>query len=142
MEKALPTKGFGQKAQQCKGGKKFKLQVTVALIVNAAGEKEKPVFIWKSENPHCFKHVKKDQLPVDYYSQSKAWITSTILHDISRLSTAHGQNFDNNTWPEALTNVKHFRIPVLYVMQSLQHISQSRFTASVYFDLSTRILKV
>ena len=65
--KALPTKGFGQKAQQCKGGNNSKLQVIVAFIVNAADEKKKPVYIWKSENPSksCFKHVKKDQLPVD-----------------------------------------------------------------------------
>ena len=52
---------FGQKAQQCKGSKKSKLWVTVAFIVNAAREREKPVLIWKSENPRFFKHVKKDQ---------------------------------------------------------------------------------
>ena len=40
------------------------------------------MFIWKSENPCCFKHVKKDQLPVDYYSQSKAWMKGIILHDV------------------------------------------------------------
>ena len=80
--KALPTKGFCEKAQQCKGGKKSKLRVTVAFIVNAAGDKEKPIFTWKSENPRCFKQVKKDQLPVDYYSQSKAWMTGTILHNV------------------------------------------------------------
>ena len=73
---------FGQKAQQCKGGKQSKLRVTIAFIVNAAGEKEKPIFVWKSENPRCFKHVKKDQLPVDYFSQNNAWMTGTILHDV------------------------------------------------------------
>ena len=87
--KALPTKGFAQKAQQCKGGKKSKVRVTVTFIVNAAGEIEKPVFIWKSENLHCFKHVKKDQLPVDYYSQSKAWMIGTILHDVLRKFNCH-----------------------------------------------------
>ena len=40
--KALPTKGFGQKAQQFKGGKQSKLRVTIDFIVNATGEKESP----------------------------------------------------------------------------------------------------
>ena len=44
--KALSTKGFCEKAHQCKahqckGRKKSKLQVTVAFIVNAAGDEEK-----------------------------------------------------------------------------------------------------
>ena len=56
--------------------------MTIAFIVNAAGEKEKPIYAWKSENPRCFKHVKKDELPVEYFSQSKAWMTGTILHDV------------------------------------------------------------
>ena len=54
--KALPDKGFGQKVKECKGGKKSKQRFTIAFIVNAAGKSEsKPIIIWKSENPRCFK---------------------------------------------------------------------------------------
>ena len=49
--KALPDRGFGQRGKECKGGKKSKHRLTVAFIVSAAGIKEKPVCIWKSENP-------------------------------------------------------------------------------------------
>ena len=77
--KVLPTKGFKQKAQQCKCGKKSKQRVTVVYNVNAAGEKEKPVFIWKSENHPCFKHLKKDLLIITLRARL-GW--RTILHDV------------------------------------------------------------
>ena len=80
---ALPDKGFGQRVRQCKGGKKSKQRITVAFIVNAAGRSEgKPIVIWKSENPRCFKGVKKEDLPVEYQSQPKAWMTGDILHKV------------------------------------------------------------
>jgi len=47
----------------------------VAFIVNADGGKEKPVVIWKYENPRCFKNLNKNLLPVSYFSQFKAWMT-------------------------------------------------------------------
>ena len=49
--RALPEKGLAEKGKACHGGKKSKLRVTVALFVNAAGEKEKPIVVWKSANP-------------------------------------------------------------------------------------------
>ena len=48
---ALPDRGFGSKGRQCKGGKKSKQRVTIAFFVSAAGKKEKPIFIWKSDSP-------------------------------------------------------------------------------------------
>jgi hypothetical protein len=54
--RALPERGFGQRGKKCKGGKESKQRITVALLVNAAGEKEKPVVIWKSDKPRCFKN--------------------------------------------------------------------------------------
>ena len=48
-------------------------------MVNAAGEKEKPVVIWKSANPRCFRGFDKCLLPVKYYDQQKAWMTGEIL---------------------------------------------------------------
>ena len=80
--RALPDRGFAQKRQSCKGGKKSKLRVTIALFVSASGHKEKPVFIWKSENPRCLRGFDKSCLPVSYYSQSKAWMSGEILEDI------------------------------------------------------------
>ena len=35
--RALPDHGFGKKGTQCKGGKKAKHRITVALIANAVG---------------------------------------------------------------------------------------------------------
>ena len=64
--RALPNTGFGTGGFKCSGGKKAKQRITVALIANAAGEKETPIVIWKSEKPRCFKGVKIDQLPEDY----------------------------------------------------------------------------
>ena len=50
---APPDRGFGESQKECKGGKKCKQRMSVTLIVNAAGGKETPVVIWKSENPRC-----------------------------------------------------------------------------------------
>ena len=62
--RALPDHGFGKKGSQCKGGKKAKQRVTIALLANANGEKEDPIVIWKSENPRCFRRIDKTKLPV------------------------------------------------------------------------------
>ena len=80
--KALPEQGFGQRGKQCHGGKKSKQRFTITLIANAAGGKEKPIVIWKSNNPRCFKGVDKKSLPVRYYSQQKAWMTADIFNAI------------------------------------------------------------
>ena len=47
--KALPDKVLIDKEKQAKGGKKSK-RLTVAFLVNAAGEKvDQPIVIWKSK---------------------------------------------------------------------------------------------
>ena len=80
--KALPDHGFGRKGSQCKGGKKSKQCVTVALFVSAAGKKEKPIFIRRSKNPRCLRRFDKSLLPVNYFSQSKAWMTGEIMEAV------------------------------------------------------------
>ena len=75
--KALPDRGCGVKGKQFREGKKSKQQFTVAFFVTASGKKEKPIVIWKSANPRCLKRFDKAVLPVDYYSQKKAWMDST-----------------------------------------------------------------
>lgn len=48
----------------------------MAFFVSAAGKKEfKPVVIWKSEK----KELNKSDLPVNYFSQKKAWMTGEIM---------------------------------------------------------------
>ena len=86
--RALPDKGFNQRAKDCKGGKQSKQRITVTFIVNAAGASEaKPIVIWKSYKPRCFKKVNKSQLPVQYFSQKKAWMTGDILDQVLSKST-------------------------------------------------------
>lgn len=81
--KALPDKGLAQKGKSCKGGKKSKQRITVAFFVNGMGEKEyKPIVIWKSEKPCCFKQVNKTQLPVQYHShdnQRHGWLQASSI---------------------------------------------------------------
>ena len=76
--RALPDKGLAETTKECKGGKQSKHRVTIAFFVNGAGESESPIVIWKSNNTRCFKGVKKDSLPVRYYSQAKCWMTGEI----------------------------------------------------------------
>ena len=81
--RALPDKGFNQRVKECKGGKQSKQQITVTFIVNAVGASEaKSIVIWKSNKPRCFKKVNKSQLPVQYFSQNKAWMCGDILDQV------------------------------------------------------------
>ena len=79
---ALPDRGFGSKGRQYKGGKKSKQRVTIAFFVSAAGKKEKPIFIWKSESPRCLRRFDKSLLPVHYFIQSKTRMTGEIMEAV------------------------------------------------------------
>ena len=80
--KALPDHGFGAKGKECRGGKKSKQRFTVAFFVTASGKKEKPIVVWKAQNPRCLKRCNKADLPVDYYSQKKAWMNGEVMESI------------------------------------------------------------
>ena len=54
----------------------------LCFLVNAAGGKEKPIIIWTSENPRCFKRFNWSLIPVTYHSKKKAWMTGDILDKI------------------------------------------------------------
>ena len=51
------------------------------LCVNMIGEFEKPVIIDKSEKPRCFKHVDLRNLPVNWRSNKRSWMTSYIFEE-------------------------------------------------------------
>ena len=56
--------GFEERGKKCKGGKKSKHRFTIAFMASASGTKEKPIVIWKSEKPRCFRGFDMDALPV------------------------------------------------------------------------------
>eukprot|EP00794_Sanderia_malayensis_P004474 gene4474-5069_t len=61
--RALPDKSLFAKSKKCKGGKKSKERLTVALMTSATGEKKKPIVIGKYANPRCLKNVHREDLP-------------------------------------------------------------------------------
>ena len=67
--RALPDKSLFAKSKKCKGGKKSKEHLTVALMTSATGEKKKPIVIGQYANPRCLKNVHREDLPCQYYSQ-------------------------------------------------------------------------
>ena len=72
-------KTLHQKGQECSGGKKAKMRLTISFCKNMVGDKETPLVNWKSLNPRCFKRVNKKTLPVEYHANKKAWMTSGIF---------------------------------------------------------------
>ena len=72
-------KTFHQKGQECSGGKRTKMWLTISLCTNMVGDKETPLVIWKSLNPCCFKCVNKKTLPVEYHTNKEARMTSGIF---------------------------------------------------------------
>lgn len=79
--RALPKKTLHKKGDKCYGGKHSKERLTILLCCFADGQFEKPLVIGKSQNPRCFKNTKKDNLPVSWYANKKAWMTGTIMED-------------------------------------------------------------
>jgi hypothetical protein len=76
--KCLPDKTLTFKYEKCHGGKHSKERVTLLLATNMDGsEKIKLLLIGKSKNPRCFRGTK--WLPVDYESNSKAWMTGALF---------------------------------------------------------------
>ena len=84
--RALPDCSLARNVElSCKGGEKNVNSTSqLRFLVSASGNKERPVVIWKSENPRCMQRFSKVCLPVSYYSQPKAWMTGDILDDILR----------------------------------------------------------
>ena len=81
MWRTLPHHNFAVRGcERMDGGSEPRF--TVAFLVNAEGEKESPVVIWRSENPQCFRGFDKKSLPVKYFHQNNSWMTADIMDDI------------------------------------------------------------
>ena len=89
-------KTLHQKGQECSGGKKAKMRLTISLCTNMVGDKETPLVIWKTLNPRCFKRVNKKTLPVEYHANKKAWMTSGIFENwLKKFGTRMGRKCRN-----------------------------------------------
>lgn len=78
--RATPDGSLTYKYESLSGSKKALDRVTVLCCANMSGsEKKKLVVIGKSAKPRCFKGVNLKSLPVSYYSNSNAWMTSAIF---------------------------------------------------------------
>ena len=75
------TTDLAKKGLSVKAGKS-KTQNNSCPIANAACSKEAAVVIWKSAKPRCFKSVDTATLPMQYFSQTKAWITGEIFQSV------------------------------------------------------------
>ena len=82
--RALPDHGFRKRGSQCKGGKKVKQRVTIALIANADGEKRKlPMSFGNLKIQGVLRVcIDRSNLPVPYFSRPKGWMTGEILDKV------------------------------------------------------------
>lgn len=79
--RAIPKKTLHLKGEKCFGGKHSKERLTLLLCCFGDGKFEKPLVIGKSENPRCFKNLRKEYLPVTWKHNKKAWMTTKIMED-------------------------------------------------------------
>ena len=75
-----PAKSLNEKGKKCTGGKQSKQRNTWAFFVNAAGGKEQPSVIGKSQKPRRFKKLENKTCPCNcqHFADSKAWINTEI----------------------------------------------------------------
>ena len=79
--RALPTGTLTERGgQQSFGTKSSKERLTILIIVNQTGSDKQMLVIGKYGNPRCFKNK---NVPVPYFFNKKAWMTSEIWQQIS-----------------------------------------------------------
>ena len=81
--KRMPNKTFISKSEKSAPGfKAAKDRVTLLLCSNASGDCViKPLMLYRSLNPRALKNQNKDNLPVFWRANKKAWVTSAIFCD-------------------------------------------------------------
>ena len=86
--RALPDRTLSIRGEDCHGGKRSKERLTVALCCSWTGEMLKPLVIGKSENPRCFRNLRKESLPVVWRNNKKAWMNGELftewIQDLNR----------------------------------------------------------
>lgn len=81
--KMLPSKSLAARTEAAAPGyKRSKERVTILACSNAtANHKMDLAMIGKSKNPRAFKTISKHALPVKYFNQKSAWMTSEIFKE-------------------------------------------------------------
>ncbi|GBM21489.1 Tigger transposable element-derived protein 6 [Araneus ventricosus] len=79
--RALPNKSMMVKLADSKGGKQAKERITILFCASAAGEKLKPLMIWKSKTPRIFKGKDISKLGIHWKLNRKAWMTAAIFEE-------------------------------------------------------------
>ncbi|GBM43299.1 Tigger transposable element-derived protein 4 [Araneus ventricosus] len=74
-------KSMIQKSEEARGGQISKERLTICFCVSAAGEKKKPLVIWRCQRPRCFKGKDLNRLGVSWYDNKKTWMTSSIFEE-------------------------------------------------------------
>lgn len=79
--KKMPSRTFLSKTERSAPGfKAAKDRVSLLLCANASGDfKVKPMLIYRSQNPRPLKDKNKNELPVFWKSNKKAWVTSELF---------------------------------------------------------------
>lgn len=78
-----PRKSYVQRGGQCLGTSKAKNRISVCLLCNSIGEKEKPIVIGNAKRPRCFgrANVEKD-FNLIWRHNKNAWMTSVIFEEV------------------------------------------------------------
>jgi hypothetical protein len=86
----MPDRTYISKCEKSASGYKVsKERLTLLLGANTAGDfKIKPLLIYLSENPSCFKGVNKKQLPFIWRSKKKSWMTKILFEDWFKITFA------------------------------------------------------
>ena len=117
FSRGLPAKSLNEKGKKCTGGIQSKQRNTWAFFVNAAGGKEQPILIAKSQKPRRSKKLENKTCPCNchYFANSKAWMNSEIMsEELSKL---------NQRLKRKKRNILLFMDNAPCQPESLQHIS-------------------
>ena len=80
--KMLPGHTLASVHNRPDGTKKAKDRVTINACAIASGTIKLPLLlIDKAKNPHCFRNLNKNALPVVYRNQANAWVNTEIFKD-------------------------------------------------------------
>ncbi|CAL4089939.1 unnamed protein product, partial [Meganyctiphanes norvegica] len=89
--KTLPKRSYMHADTPVKAKKPTKARVTVLVGCSAAGQKFKHLVIGKSPRPYCFRNINMNDLPVIYYQQQSARMTSELFRLFQSGNSNHYQ---------------------------------------------------